>query len=105
LRCTGRGVLACELSDPLAHHRLGGILTLTEATTWHSSAAALGLRLGAGVKNFTSLALLEAMADYLRRPNRHDAIAAASRALTTRVHTIKNFADDITAFWSDVIRR
>ena len=30
-------------------------------------------------------------------------MAAASRALVTDVHTIEHFADDIMAFWRDVI--
>ena len=48
-------------------------------------------------------AFASAMADYLRHPERHAAMAAASRALVTDVHTIEHFADDIMAFWRDVI--
>jgi glycosyltransferase involved in cell wall biosynthesis len=46
-----------------------------------------------------------AMADYLRHPERHAALAAASRHLATSVHTIEHFADDITTFWHDVLQQ
>ena len=55
------------------------------------------------VASATPDAFAGAMADYLRRPERHAAMAAASRAMVTDVHTIEHFADDILAFWRDVI--
>jgi glycosyltransferase involved in cell wall biosynthesis len=51
----------------------------------------------------TADTLADAMADYLRHPERHAAMAAASRSLVTDVHTIDHFADDILSFWHDVI--
>jgi glycosyltransferase involved in cell wall biosynthesis len=53
----------------------------------------------------TATAFADAIADYLTHPERHDALAAASRALATNVHTIEHFADDITAFWRAVLHR
>jgi glycosyltransferase involved in cell wall biosynthesis len=53
----------------------------------------------------TASAFADAIADYLTHPERHDALAAASRALATNVHTIEHFADDITAFWRVVMNR
>jgi glycosyltransferase involved in cell wall biosynthesis len=50
-------------------------------------------------------AFADAMAEYLRHPERHDALAAASRSLATSVHTIEHFADDIIAFWRAVLDR
>ena len=47
-------------------------------------------------------AFADAIADYLRHPERHDAMAAESRRLATEVHTIEHFAGDISAFWRDV---
>lgn len=49
----------------------------------------------------TAEAFASAIADYLREPGRHDAMAAASRRLATDVHTIEHFADDIAAFWRE----
>jgi glycosyltransferase involved in cell wall biosynthesis len=53
----------------------------------------------------TPEAFADALADYLRRPERHEAMAAASRAIATDVHTIEHFAEDITAFWRAVLDR
>jgi glycosyltransferase involved in cell wall biosynthesis len=50
----------------------------------------------------TAAAFAEAMAEYLRHPESHDQMAAASRARATTVHTIENFTADITAFWCEV---
>jgi glycosyltransferase involved in cell wall biosynthesis len=50
-------------------------------------------------------AFAAAIAAYLRHPDRHDAMADASRALVTRVHTIEHFAEDVLAFWGDVAWR
>ena len=47
----------------------------------------------------TPEAFAEAMARYLRAPDVHDAMAAASRRVATEVHTIEHFAGDIVAFW------
>jgi len=51
----------------------------------------------------TAAAFADAIAEYLRHPELHDAMAAESRRLATEVHTIEHFADDITAFWRDVV--
>ena len=45
-----------------------------------------------------------AMAEYIGHPERHDAMAGASRAIVTDVHTIEHFAEDILTFWRDVLR-
>jgi glycosyltransferase involved in cell wall biosynthesis len=51
----------------------------------------------------TSETFANAIAEYLRRPEWHDRMAAASRKRATDVHTIEHFADDITAFWHNVV--
>ena len=50
----------------------------------------------------TPEAFAEGMARYLREPDRHAAMAIASRRLATEVHTIEHFTDDILAFWRRV---
>jgi glycosyltransferase involved in cell wall biosynthesis len=47
----------------------------------------------------TAAAFADAMARYLNEPRRHQAMAEASRALATDVHTIEHFTADLTAFW------
>jgi glycosyltransferase involved in cell wall biosynthesis len=59
-------------------------------------------RNGHVVSPATADAFGDAIAEYLRHPERHDAMAVESRRLATEVHTIEHFADDITAFWRDV---
>jgi glycosyltransferase involved in cell wall biosynthesis len=44
----------------------------------------------------------DALVRYLERPDDFDRFARASRALTTEVHTVDHFVDDIMAFWADV---
>jgi len=55
------------------------------------------------VKDETADAFADAIARYLRAPDLHDAMAAKSRTIATGTHTIEHFADDIEAFWSDVL--
>jgi len=43
------------------------------------------------------------MIEYLNHPERHEAMAIASRRLVTDVHTIEHFAADITSFWREVV--
>jgi glycosyltransferase involved in cell wall biosynthesis len=50
----------------------------------------------------TPAAFAGALAAYMRQPQRHDAIAAASRAIAVTEHTVERAADDIIAFWQDV---
>lgn len=57
---------------------------------------------GLVVSPATPGAFAEAMAEYLRQAERHEAMAAESRRITTEVHTIDHFAEDITAFWRQV---
>jgi glycosyltransferase involved in cell wall biosynthesis len=56
------------------------------------------------VTSATADAFADAMADYLRHPERQDAMATESRRVATEVHTIEHFAGDITTFWRDVLR-
>ena len=51
----------------------------------------------------TAEGFANAMATYLRSPERHAAMAAASRTIATEVHTREHFANDITAFWQAVV--
>jgi len=48
----------------------------------------------------SAAAFADAIADYISHPELSMRMAAASRAMTTEVHTIEHFAADITAFWS-----
>lgn len=48
-------------------------------------------------------AFADAIAQYLRNPQWHAPMAAASRAIATDIHTIEHFAGDIEAFWSAVL--
>ena len=140
----GTGLLGTDAAARIAQHDLGDIVTLAHAIDMAPVFARSRLFVSTqACENFTSLAMLEAMAAgnaviaedvgqtrefvrpgenglvvtpptpdafadamaaYLRHPERHDAMAAASRRLTTEVHTIEHFADDITAFWGDVGR-
>ena len=50
-------------------------------------------------------AFADAMAAFIKDPERHAAMAAASRRLATDVHTVGNFAGDITAFWKSLVAR
>ena len=52
----------------------------------------------------TADAFADAIADYLAHPEKHERMAAQSRQLAIEVHTIDHFADDIMAFWSEVVR-
>ena len=47
--------------------------------------------------------LAAAIGEYLRHPDWHDRMAAASRYRATNVHTIEHFAEDITTFWREVM--
>ena len=51
----------------------------------------------------TGDAFADAIARYLRQPEQHAHMAAASRRIATEVHTIEHFAGDIEAFWRDVL--
>ena len=57
------------------------------------------------VSSATPDRIAEAIATYISQPQQQDAMAAASRRLATDVHTIDNFAADITAFWREVLAR
>lgn len=139
----GRGVLLDEVTRRIAELGVGDLVTLAHTIDMAPVFARSRLFVSTqAFENFTSLAMLEAMAAgnaviaedvgqtrefvqdgqngflvrparpetfaaaiarYLQHPDRHDAMAAASRALTTDVHTIDHFADDIHAFWQDVL--
>jgi glycosyltransferase involved in cell wall biosynthesis len=58
---------------------------------------------GVLVAEATPDAFADAIASYLRQPERHTAMAAASRRLATEVHTVRNCADHITAFWQQLV--
>lgn len=58
---------------------------------------------GVLVSPATADTFARAIADYLEHPDWHARMAAASRDRATRVHTIEHFAEDITAFWHDVV--
>jgi len=140
----GRGVLERKVGARIADYRLDDLLTMTHAVDMAPVCSRSRLFVSTqAFENFTSLAMLEAMAagnaviaedvgqtyefvrpgengflvegaspeafadaiaEYLRHPEHHGAMAAASRRLTTEVHTIEHFADDIAAFWRDVVR-
>lgn len=53
----------------------------------------------------TPEAFADAIADYIRHPERHAEMAGHSRALATGVHTIENFSNHIAAFWAAVTQR
>lgn len=57
---------------------------------------------GMVVSPATANTFADAIADYIAHADRHEAMAAASRVIATRVHTIEHFSDDIAAFWRDV---
>ena len=57
------------------------------------------------VKGAAPDAFADAIASFLKQPGRHAAMAAASRRLATEVHTVGNFAGDITAFWQQLMMR
>lgn len=141
----GKGVLDRELSERIDAHGLRQVLTCHHTADMAPVLARSRVFVSTqALENFTSLAMLEAMAagnaviaedvgqtrefvrqginglvvaeaspqsfaeaiaEYLRHPERRDAMAAASRAIATDVHTIEHFADDITAFWRDVCSR
>src|SRR5690606_37758579 len=138
----GGGVLHQAVCERISARGLDDVLTLTAAHDMAPVFARSRLYVSTqAVENFTSLAMLEAMAsgnaviaedvgqtrefvragengllvdratpesfagamaEYLRHPEWHDRMAAASRALTTDVHTVEHAADDIVAFWRDV---
>lgn len=56
------------------------------------------------VDGATPEAFAAGLAKYLLAPDRHRSMAAASRAITTDVHTIDHAASEITAFWQAVAR-
>ncbi len=139
----GQGVLQRDVASRIAQLGLQDVLTMTSAVDLAPVFARSRLFVSTqAFENFTSLAMIEAMAagnaviaedvgqtsefvrhgengllvspatpdafagamaEYLRYPERHTEMAAASRALTTGVHTIEHFADDITSFWRDVL--
>lgn len=141
----GKGVLEREVAERITEQGLDDVLTMAHAIDMTPVFARSRLFVSTqAFENFTSLAMLEAMAagngviaedvgqtrefvhpgdnglvvavatpgafadaiaDYLRHPERHDAMAAASRRLTTEVHTIEHFADDISAFWNELVLR
>lgn len=55
-------------------------------------------------KDASPAAFADAVGRWLRSPELHGTMAAASRMVATEIHTIDHFADDITAFWADVVR-
>ena len=138
----GSGVLAPAVEQRIADNGLQEILELRST---HDMAPVFGrARLFVStqaIENFTSLAMLEAMAagnaviaedtgqtsefvrngengflvasaepdafadaiaKYLTLAGDRERMAAASRVIATEVHTIENFARDITVFWHDV---
>lgn len=56
------------------------------------------------VANASPDAFADAIARAIRESDAHERMAAASRRLATEVHTIRNFAEDITTFWRDVLK-
>lgn len=138
----GKGDLEASVRERIAAHRLDDLVTLTHAVDMAPVFARSRLFVSPQAReNFTSLAMLEAMAagnaviaqnvgqtsefvrhgengllvdgdsadgfalamaDYLRKPELHVAMAERSRALATEVHSIGHFTDDIVAFWTDV---
>lgn len=52
----------------------------------------------------TAEAFAAALMEYLQSPGRYAEMAAESRRLATELHTVENFAADITAFWRAVLR-
>lgn len=139
----GGGVLEPDVRARIAEQQLGELMTLARSHDLSPVFAKTRLFVSTqAFENFTSLAMLEAMAagnaviaedvgqtrefvrhgengflvseaspdafadamaDYIRRPESHDRMASASRALTTDVHTIDHFSEDITAFWNRVV--
>jgi glycosyltransferase involved in cell wall biosynthesis len=139
----GLGVLEREVRERIARYGLDGLVRLTSAIDLAPVLSASRLFVSTqALENFTSLAMLEAMAAgnaviaedvgqtrefvrdtengylvndaspdafaaaierYLRHPGDHERFARASRRLATSVHTVEHFADDILAFWRDVI--
>jgi len=139
----GKGVLSDAVAARIAHHGLGDVMTLSHAVDMAPILSRSRLFVSTqAIENFTSLAMLEAMAAgnaviaedvgqtgefvragvngylvhpadarsfaqaiaaYLRNVGGHDAMAKASRALVTEVHTVEHFADDITRFWQDLL--
>ncbi len=136
----GGGVLEAEVRQRIAEQHLADVIVLSRTLDLSPVFAQTRLFVSTqAFENFTSLAMLEAMAAgnaviaedagqtrefvrdgengflvarasadafadaiaaYLRQPEQHSRMAAASRALTTDVHTIEHFAADITAFWN-----
>lgn len=139
----GRGELEERVRGRIAALGLGNLVTITHAIDMAPVFARSRVFVSTqAIENFTSLAMLEAMAagnaviaanvgqtgdfvrhgangllvdaetpdgfaaalaDYLRTPERHDAMAAESCALVLSVHTVQNAAADIIAFWRDVL--
>lgn len=137
----GAGVMEAAVRARVREHGLEDRLTLTKAPDLSSVFAVSSLFVSTqAYENFTSLAMLEAMAAgnaviaedtgqtrlfvsdangvlvgrataeefaaamarYLEAPQAHPRMAAASRALTTEVHTIEHFCDDLADFWRTV---
>lgn len=138
----GAGVLEAAVRARIAQHGLAESITVSRAPDLAPVFARTRLFVSTqAFENFTSLAMLEAMAagnaviaedvgqtrefvrhgengflvspasadafadaiaEYIRRPELGPAMAAASRAMTTEVHTIDHFAADITAFWREL---
>ena len=135
----GGGPLEEEVRRHIDQRGLSGVIALTRVPDLSPVFAASQLFVSTQkYENFTSLAMLEAMAagnaviaenvgqtaefvqhgengllvaddrpesfagaiaEYLRAPELHAAMAAKARAIATGVHTIENFAADIEAFW------
>lgn len=139
----GKGMLSEAVAARIAQHQLGDVMTLSHAVDMAPILARSRLFVSTqAIENFTSLAMLEAMAAgnaviaedagqtgefvrhgvngylvhpadpeafaqaiaaYLRNRSRHDAMAKASRAMVTDIHTVEHFAEDITRFWQDLL--
>jgi glycosyltransferase involved in cell wall biosynthesis len=139
----GDGILRSRVAELIAAEGVGDIIAVTSTPDMAPVFARTRLFVSTqALENFTSLAMLEAMAagnaviaedvgqtrefviagdngllvspatgetfaqaigEYLRHPEWHDRMAAASRQRATSVHTIEHFAEDITGFWQDVV--
>ena len=140
----GGGLLEARIREMIDSYGLGDLLTLSRTPDLSAVFARTRLFVSTqAFENFTSLAMLEAMAagnavigedvgqtrefvrhgengllatagtregfadaieQYVRHPEWHDRMAAASRQLATDVHTVQHFAADIAGFWREVVR-
>jgi glycosyltransferase involved in cell wall biosynthesis len=139
----GDGVLRSRIVELIAAEGVGDIVAVTSTPDMAPVFARTRVFVSTqALENFTSLAMLEAMAagnaviaedvgqtrefviagdngllvspatgetfgqaigEYLRHPEWHDRMAAASRHRATHVHTIEHFAEDISGFWQEVV--